>query len=154
MSTGRSSIVPAEECPIAVDRRSDVARALDDVRRPRNSRAQRGNTRRRNRRPARSCGPRGGKDDAAGNQEPAEQASVQRPQHVCLLEGAKGASLSVSRLRTTAEERGSVELPGNDIVDQLRVAMPERRPACAVGNESGKGAGRELRLELRQISAP
>jgi hypothetical protein len=53
-----------------------------------------------------------------------------------------------------ARPLSSAKLPGDDVIDELRVAWPESDPAVAVDNERGEHTGRELLLELRQLSTP
>jgi len=48
----------------------------------------------------------------------------------------------------------SAKLPGDDVIDELRVARPESGPALALDNEDGEGTGRELLFEPRQLSTP
>jgi hypothetical protein len=48
----------------------------------------------------------------------------------------------------------SAKLPGDDVINELCVARPESRPALSVDNERGEGSGRELLLELGQVSTP
>jgi hypothetical protein len=46
----------------------------------------------------------------------------------------------------------SAELSGQDVIDELCVARAQSGPALAVDNERGEHTGRELLLELRQVS--
>jgi hypothetical protein len=80
---------------------------------------------------------------------------------VALWRSATGAASELDLLAdrvipcpTAAGRLSSAKLPGNDVIDELRVARPESDPALALDNERGEGTGRELLLEPRQVSTP
>src|SRR4029450_7510034 len=52
-----------------------------------------------------------------------------------------------------ASGRSSPEPSGDDVIDELCITRSESRPAVASDNERGEGSGRELLLQLRQVSA-
>ena len=67
---------------------------------------------------------------------------------------AGGAGRAV-RFTDASEGRwSSAKVPGYHVVDELCVAGTQSGPAFAVGNERGEPTGRELLLELRQVSTP
>jgi hypothetical protein len=80
---------------------------------------------------------------------------------VALWRSATGAASELDLLAdrvipcpTAAGRLSSAKLPGDDVIDELRVARPESDPALALDNERGEGTGRELLLEPRQVSTP
>jgi hypothetical protein len=67
-------------------------------------------------------------------------------------------TVPAARLITTlpgalASSRDSTELPGHDVIDEFCDAGPQSRPAVGPSDQSGEGAGQELRFELQRIGA-